>query len=413
MNSNFYYKNNELYCENIKISEIAKSLGTPFYLYSKKSIVDNYHNIDEAFKEIPHLICYALKANSNLNICRILANEGSGADVVSGGELYKAIYLGINPQKIVFDGVGKTENELAYGIKEGILLFNVESEKEIEKINKIAKRFRKVVSIGLRINPDVRAAIHPYDATGIGVSKFGIPIEDAISVCEKSKKLENIEVIGLHMHIGSQIIRLEPFVKSISKLVSLGEKIEGIKYIDIGGGLGISYDTKEVPTYRDLARLIIPLLRKLNVTVIIEPGRTIVGNSGILVTEVLYLKKMKGKNFVVVDAGMSDFVRPGLYGAFHQVIPLKEEKKEKIVADVVGPICESGDFLGKNVKITKPDLSSFIAVRDTGAYGFSMASNYNARLRPPEVIVDKTNFFVVRDRETYEDLIRKEKIIPE
>jgi len=409
----FYYKNNELYCEEVKVSGIAESVGTPFYLYSKGSIVDNYRDIDRAFAQIPHLICYALKANCNLNVCKILAERGCGADVVSGGELYKAVYLGINPQKIVFDGVGKTEDEITYGIKEGILLFNVESAQEIEIINKIAKRFKKIVAVGLRINPDVDLDVHPYDATGIGISKFGISLEDAVNVYKRTKGLNNIKIVALHAHIGSQITRLEPFIESTSKLISLAEVIKKIKYIDIGGGLGIPYGDEKVPTYSDLARLIIPPLKKLNVTVIIEPGRTIVGNSGILVSRVLYLKRMKEKNFVVVDAGMNDFVRPGLYGASHQIIPLTERQGEEITADIVGPICELSDFLGKNIKMVKPEAGSFIAVKDTGAYGFSMASNYNARLRVPEIIVDKENFFITRERETYKDLIRKEEVIGE
>jgi len=407
----FYYKNNELYCEEVEVSRIAESVGTPFYLYSKKSIVDNYRDIDDAFREVPHLVCYALKANSNLNICKILANEGSGVDVVSGGELYKALYLGINPQKIVFDGVGKTEDEIIYAVKEGILLFNVESYQEIEIINKIAKRFKKIVTVGLRINPDVDLDVHPYDATGIGISKFGISFEDAINIYKKTKGLDNIKIVGLHAHIGSQITRLEPFIETTSKLISLSEVIKEIKYIDIGGGLGIPYGDEKVPTYRDLARLIIPPLKKLNVTVIIEPGRTMVGNSGILVSKVLYLKKMKEKKFVVVDAGMNDFVRPGLYGAFHQIIPLTKRQGEEITADIVGPICELSDFLGKNIKMAKPEVGSFIAVKDTGAYGFSMSSNYNARPRAPEIIVDKKDFFVARERETYKDLIKTERII--
>lgn len=413
MTSNFYYRGNELYCEGVKVSGITKSVQTPFYLYSKKAIIDNYRGIDGAFGQVPHLVCYALKANSNLNICRILAREGSGADVVSGGELYKALYLGINSNKIIFDGVGKTESEIAYGIKREILLFNVESEREIGVIDETAKRFKRVVPIGLRINPDVHANIHPYDATGIGTSKFGIPFEDAVNVYERTKKLDNIKIVGLHAHIGSQIKKLEPFIKTLSKLVSLCEKLDGIRYIDIGGGLGISYNNEKVPTYKELAKLITPPLKKLNVTVLIEPGRTVVGNSAILVTKVLYLKKMNGKNFIVADAGMSDFLRPGLYGAFHKIMPLKTVRGEKIIASVVGPICESDDLLGDNVEITKPEVGSYLVVKDTGAYGFSMASNYNSHCRPPEIIVDKEDFFVVRERETYEDLTRKEKVIRE
>lgn len=409
----FYYKDTQLWCEGVEVERVAKSVGTPFYLYSKKSIIDNYQDIDEAFKQVPHLICYALKANSNLNICTILANKGSGAEVVSGGELYKTLYLGINPEKIVFDGVGKTDDEITLGIKEGILLFNVESEKEIEKINEIAKQFKKIVPIGLRINSDIDANVHSYTATGIGISKFGIPIESIIDVYKRTKKLSNVKIVGLHTHIGSQITKLEPFIKSISKLIFLRRNFSGIKYIDIGGGLGISYNNQKVPSYKDLARQIVPSLKKLNNTIIIEPGRRIVGNSGILVTKVLYLKKMKGKNFIVVDAGMSDFVRPGLYGAFHQIIPLRKTEVEEITANIVGPICESGDFLGENLKIRRPQLGSLLAVKDVGAYGFSMASNYNSRPRSPEIIVDNEKFFVARQRETYKDLIKGENIIEE
>lgn len=408
----FQYKNGELFCENLKIRDIAEQVGTPFYLYSKKTLIQNYLDFDAAFNEVAHLICYSLKANPNLSLLKVLVDLGSGADVVSGGELYKALHAGVAPQKIVFAGVGKTEDEIRYGLSENILMFNVESMAELDKINEIARSMNKVAPIALRLNPAIDPQTRPYYATGFEGAKFGISITSAFDTYLKAQSLDNIEIMGIHVHIGSQITKIQPFTESISKVIELYQKLKmcgiNLRYIDIGGGFGISYNDEKVPSPKQFANAVIPILKECNSIVIVEPGRIIVGNAGILVTKILYVKEVGAKNFIVCDAGMNDLIRPFLYQAFHQILPVVIKEGKKIVADVVGPVCESGDFLGKNREIIGPMPGDLLAIMTVGAYGFTMSSNYNSRTRVPELIVDKDKFFVARKRETYEDLLRGE-----
>ena len=415
---NFDYRNNEFYCEDIKIEDVAKRVGTPFYLYSQKSIIDNYRAFDEAFKEIDHLICYSCKANSNLSICRLLKEQGAGADVVSGGELYRALKIGVEPKRIVFSGVGKTREEIEYALKNNILMLNVESIPELELTDEIAGRLKKKAPIALRINPDIDPNTHPHISTGLAKSKFGIEISRAKEVYKKAKELENIEVLGIHMHIGSQITELEPFVDSLGKIVELIKELEKegieLRYLDIGGGLGISYKKGEkTPTPKEFAKKLLSLIKGLKYRIILEPGRAIIGDAGILVTKVLYVKKTSKKNFVIVDAAMNDLIRPSLYDAYHEIIPIGKSKvqspKSKVMVDVVGPVCESGDYLAKDRELAEVKSGDLLAILDAGAYGFSMSSNYNARPKVAEILVEKDKYCIIRKREGYKDLIRGEQ----
>jgi diaminopimelate decarboxylase len=412
----FDYRDNELCCEGVRIEEIAKEIGTPFYLYSQKTLIDNYRAFDEAFKETDHLICYSYKANSNLSICKVLKEEGAGADVVSGGELYKALKVGVDPKKIVFSGVGKTREEIAYALNSNILLLNVESIPELELTDEIARKLKKKAPIALRINPDIDPNTHPHISTGLAKSKFGIEISRAKEVYKKAKELENIEVLGIHMHIGSQITELEPFVDSLKKIVELIKELEKegieLKYLDIGGGLGISYKKgKKAPTPEEFAEKLLPLIKELKCKIILEPGRAIVGKVGILVTKVLYVKKTEEKSFVVVDAAMNDLIRPSLYDAYHEIIPIKPVTghQSPVTVDIVGPICESGDYFAKDRELPEIKSGDLLAILDAGAYGFSMSSNYNARPKVAEILVEKDKYRIICKRESYENLIRGEQ----
>jgi len=371
---------------------------------------------EEAFCEVPHIICYAVKANSNLAILSLCAELGIGADIVSGGELFRALKAGIKPFRIVFAGVGKTEQEIEYALKNNILMFNVESEAELYKINEVAKKLKKHACVALRVNPDIDPKTHKYIATGLRTSKFGIPIEKAVEYYKLAKSLKNIKIIGIHKHIGSQITETSAYVEALSKILSLYDKLAkydvDIEYIDIGGGLGITYKDEEPPLPKDLANALIPLIKSKKGKIIVEPGRSIVGNAGILVTKVLYTKETGPKNFIIVDAGMNDLIRPSLYGSYHEILPVTPDKRQKIVADIVGPICESGDFLAKDREIEKITPGEYLAVMSAGAYGFSMSSNYNSRPRAAEVLVKGENYGLIRKRETFKDLIKNE-IIPE
>lgn len=412
----FAYKNGQLYAEDVPIMEIIKKFGTPIYIYSYATLIRHIRAYEEAFCEVPHLICYAVKANSNLAILNIFANLGLGADIVSGGELFRVLKAGIKPYKIVFAGVGKSEEEIEYALKNNILMFNVESEAELNKINKIAKKLRKKAHVALRVNPDIDPKTHKYIATGLKTSKFGIPIEKALEYYKTAKSMTNIEVIGIHKHIGSQITDTKAYVEALSKVIALYDKLAKfdmrIDYLDIGGGLGITYKDEEPPNPKDLANALMPLLKKKNRKIIIEPGRSIVGNAGILVTKVLYTKETENKNFLITDAGMNDLIRPTLYGSYHEIQPLIPKDRNKIKADIVGPICESGDFLAKEREIEKVSPGEYLAVMSSGAYGFAMSSNYNSRPRAAEVLVKGDRFALIRKRETYKDLIRNE-ILPE
>ena len=398
----FFYHRNNLYCEGVKVNEIAEKVGSPFYLYSKNSICSQYKKFEKAFSPLSPLICYSLKANSNLSLLKILKNLGAGADIVSLGELFLALNAGIKPEKIVFAGVGKKEEEIKEAIRKNIYLFNVESFSELRLINKIAAQLKKKVNCNVRVNPDIDPGTHQYVATGKKESKFGIAWDKAIKIF-KNNALPQIKILGIHLHLGSQILFPEVYELAIKKLLNFAKK-EKIKLtvFDLGGGFPIEYE-KRVPPIKNFARVIIPLLKKLKIKIIFEPGRYIVGNSSILVTKILYLKR----GFVIVDTGLNDLLRPSLYGAYHRIVPLKKSLGKTFVGNVVGPICESGDFLGKKRRLPLSlKEGDFLAIKGSGAYGFSMSSNYNTRLKLPEILVSKNRYKIIRKREKYEDLVK-------
>lgn len=412
----FAYKKSELYAEDVPVMEIIKEFGTPIYIYSYKTLTRHIKAYEKAFSEIPHLICYAIKANSNLAILSIFAQLGVGADIVSGGELFRALKAGIKPDKIVFAGVGKSEEEIKFALKNDILMFNVESEEELKIINTVAKQLKKKAPVALRVNPDIDPKTHKYIATGLKITKFGIPIEKAIEYYKLAKSMENIEVIGIHKHIGSQITDTKSYVESLTKIISLYDELAKfdfkIDYINIGGGLGIPYKDEALPEPKDLANSLLPLLKNKKGKVILEPGRSIIGNAGILVTKVLYNKETENKNFLIVDAGMNDLIRPTLYGSYHEIKSVTIRNRDKFIADVVGPVCESGDFFAKDREIEKVLPGEYLAIMSAGAYGFTMSSNYNSRPRAAEVLVKGEKYALIRKRETYKDLIKNE-IIPQ
>lgn len=412
----FEYQQGELYCEQVPVSRIAKELGTPCYIYSHETLVRHFHAYDSAFKDIPHVIAFAMKANSNLAILRLMAREGSGVDIVSGGELFRALKAGVPASKIVFAGVGKSPDEIQSALKADILMFNVESPAEIHAINEVAASVGMKARIALRINPDVDPKTHPYISTGMKKSKFGIAADRALEEYKMASSLSHIDVVGVHAHIGSQLTDVTPFVDSLKKVVALIDTLKShginIRYLNIGGGLGITYSDEKPPLPQDLARAISPLVKGLGLTLVMEPGRVIVGNAGILVTKALYEKTGETKHFVIVDAAMNDLIRPSLYGAYHEIRPVNEAAvhRPKQMVDIVGPVCESGDFLAKERSLPNIQPDDLLAVMSAGAYGFVMASNYNSRPRVPEVLVKGAEFHVIRERETYDDLVKGERI---
>jgi len=412
----FEYRNHHLYCEGVPVEEIAEKVGTPFYLYSYSTLVRHFTVFDQAFKGIPHLVCYSAKANSNIAILRLLVDLGAGVDVVSRGELYRALKGGADPKKIVFSGVGKRKDEIEYALSAGILMFNVESLPELQVLNDVASNVGRKAPISLRVNPDIDPKTHPYISTGLKKNKFGIDINQAVMAYRMASQLPHLQIVGIDCHIGSQLTEVGPFVEALRKLKRLIEQLrsEGmeIRYLDLGGGLGITYEDEEPPHPVEYASNILEEIRGFDCTLVLEPGRVIVGNAGILVARVLYMKENEAKRFVIVDAGMNDLVRPSYYGSYHQVLPVRRETREEIVADVVGPICESSDFLAKERMIPRPNPGELIAVMSAGAYGFSMSTNYNSRPRVAEILVKEDQMFVIRKREEYEDLIRGE-VIPE
>jgi len=410
----FNFKNGELHCESIKVSEIAKSVTTPFYLYSYKTLIDHYKKIKSAFKILDPLVCFSVKSNSNLAVLRALVRSGAGLDIVSGGELYRALLALCSPKKIVYAGVGKRPDEIEYAIRTGILFFNVESEDELDQIQKSARLLDKKVNAAIRVNPDVVPKTHRHIATGKGETKFGLDFETVHKIFNSQWRYPNVDIKGLHLHIGSQILDAKPFVDAIQKALEfIAEFKIPVTHLNIGGGLGIMYSIENPQTAKAFALKVIPMIKKSKLKLILEPGRFVSGNSGVLVTKVVYTKRTPRKKFVIVDSGMSDLIRPSLYEAYHKIVPVKIEgdpsgTAEKV--DVVGPICESGDFLGKDrllPLVTKGDL---LAVMGAGAYGFTMSSNYNSRPRASEVMVIGKSFRVVRKAETYEDLVRGETI---
>lgn len=410
----FRFDQDELCCEKVSLRRLADQVGTPCYVYSHATLIHHFRVFDEAFSNVPHLTCFAMKANSNLAILNLFGSLGGGVDIVSGGELYRARKAGIPADRIVYSGVGKTIQEIDYALKENILMFNIESDLELEAINQRAGELGTRARIALRVNPDVDPKTHPYISTGLKKNKFGIDIEGAVRSYARAMELEHVEVLGVDCHIGSQLTDISPFVDALKRLRILIEHLEAmgiqVKYLDLGGGLGIVYDQESPPHPHEYADAILRELEGLSCTLIFEPGRVIVGNAGVLLTRVLYTKKSASKDFVIVDAGMNDLLRPSLYGSYHQIIPVVKSDREIQVVDVVGPICESGDFLARERGLPMVVPGDCLAVMSAGAYGFTMSSNYNSRPRSSEVLVKDDRYFVVRKRETQEDLVRGEWI---
>ncbi len=412
----FQYRQGELYCEDVPLGRIAKEVGTPCYVYSHHTLMRHFRAYDSAFQSIPHILAFAMKANSNLAILKLMANEGSGVDIVSGGELYRAMKAGVPASKIVFAGVGKSADEIAEALKADILMFNVESSEELRAINDVSASMGKRARVALRINPDIDPKTHPYISTGLKKSKFGIGADRAMEEFRLASTLSHIDVVGVHKHIGSQLTEVTPFVEALKKVLSLVQALKDqgidIRYINIGGGLGITYSDETPPQPKDLADAISPLVRDLKCVLIMEPGRVIVGNAGVLLTKVLYTKDGEAKRFVIVDAAMNDLIRPSLYGAYHDIRPLYERanQTQRSLVDVVGPVCESGDFLAKDRMMPAVNAGELLVVMSAGAYGFVMASNYNSRPRVPEVLVKGGEVHVIRERESYGDLVRGERI---
>lgn len=410
----FQYRGPELFCEDVPVSVIAQEVGTPCYLYSYAGLEAPFRAYDQALAGLPHLICFSAKANANLAVLRTFVNLGGGVDVVSYGELYRARQAGAEPRKIVYAGVGKTDWEIAQALKEDILLFNAESPQELRRIDEVAGRVGRRARVALRVNPDVDPRTHPYIATGMKQSKFGIDIRRALEEYHLAAQLPHLEVIGVDCHIGSQLTELDPFLEAFGKVRELIKLVrdEGItiEYLDVGGGLGIRYLDEAPPRPEEYGEAVRGLVEGLGCTLILEPGRSLVGSAGVLLTRVLYTKETEAKSFVIVDAAMNDLLRPTLYGAHHEIVPVRKGRRETKVVSVVGPVCESGDFLANDRQLPVVQPGDLLAVLSAGAYGFVMASNYNARPRAAEVMVREERFAVVRSRETYEDLVRGEAL---
>ncbi len=412
----FQYKKGELYAEDVPVKVLAEKYGTPLYIYSYHTLTRHFRAYDEAFDQFPHIICFAVKANPNTAVLRSFAKLGGGADIVSGGELHVALKAGIPADRIVYAGVGKTEKEIRLALKSNILMFNVESARELKEIDRVAGTMRKKAPVALRINPDIDPQTHPYITTGLRKYKFGIPIEDALEHYRIASRMKNVRIVGVHKHIGSQITKVSPFVDALKRILLLIDELSGqgmdVRYLDVGGGLGISYKDEDPPVPKELASRLVPLLKGRDLTLIMEPGRSIVGNAGIMVTKTLYLKEGEKKEFVIVDAGMNDLIRPSLYEAYHHIVPVTRKKRARVCCDVVGPICESGDFLALNRDLHRVNQGEYLAVMSAGAYGFSMSSNYNSRPKAAEVMVKDHRHFLIRRRETYDDLIRNDRVPP-
>jgi diaminopimelate decarboxylase len=411
----FFRRDGELTCDGVPLSEIARAVGTPTYVYSAALIQENFHRFDAAFEPVRHLVCYAAKANSNLTLLAGLAALGAGADVVSGGELRAVLESGFPADRVVFSGVGKKSDEIRYAVDRGVLAINAESEREIEKIEEAGGQAGRVARVALRVNPDIDAKSHPYISTGRKHNKFGVAIGLAAGIYERARRLPHVRMTGIQSHIGSQILDPAPLAQAAKDLAEVARALhrEGhpIETVDIGGGIGLAGPGETPLTPEVYAAAVLPHLEGLEFKILIEPGRAIVGPAGTLLTEVLYLKESSGKVFVVTDAGMNDLLRPALYGAIHSIEPVPDDRMstERITADVVGPICESSDFFLRDAPIGRPEEGDLLAIRDVGAYGFAMSSNYNFRGRPAEVWVEDGSFRVVRRREEFDDLVRGER----
>jgi diaminopimelate decarboxylase len=411
----FAYSGNDLYCEQVPLADLAHRIGTPAYVYSSAAILGSYRAYDEAFGDVPHTVCYAVKANSTLGVLAILAKAGAGFDIVSGGELFRVLQAGGDPSKVVFSGVGKTAPEVEYALDNGIHSFNCESEAELALIDSLAARRGVRGSFAIRVNPDVNAATHPYISTGLSLHKFGIPIADAPAVYERSRQYRNLEATGVSCHIGSQILDTSPILEAVDKAIALAMRLREaghpIRHLDLGGGLGVAYHSGEdAPVIRDFIQSLHGRLCAAGLKVMVEPGRSIVGQAGALLTRVLYRKRNGDKEFVIVDAAMNDLIRPSLYRAHHEIIPLRKNALPPITADVVGPVCETGDFLARDRRMANAMPGDFLAICTAGAYGFVQSSNYNSRPRGPEVLVEGSEYRVIRQRETLQDLIHGETV---
>jgi len=403
----------------VNVEELAVKYGTPLYVYSYHTLIGHFVKLESAFKSLKPLICYSVKANSNLAILKALVDKGAGLDIVSGGELFRALKAGCPPQKIVYASVGKTDTEIEEALRHGILFFNVESLPELRNIDRIAKKISRAANVAIRINPDVEPKTHKFITTGKLTNKFGIDFKSAYDIFSKYAEFPNLKICGLHIHIGSQITTGAPFVAALKKIIDFIGELDrrgvSIEYLNIGGGLGIIYNDEKPQTADNFAKKILPLLKNTGLKIIMEPGRFIAGNAGILVARVLYIKAAPKKKFIIIDAGMNDLIRPALYDAYHNILPLrntKYERRDTEKVDVVGPICESGDFFAKDRQLPKVKEGGFVAIMGAGAYGFSMSSNYNSRRRAQELMVVKNQVFVIRKRESYEDLARNEIIPP-
>ncbi len=417
MTTPFRLRDGELHCEDVPLARLAETHGTPLYVYSKAEILERYRAYTDAFAGVPHLVCFAMKANGHLAILRLLARAGAGFDVVSGGELTMALRAGGEARKIVFSGVGKTDAELELALRSGVLLINVESAAELDAVERVAAKLGVRAPVALRVNPDVDPKTHPYISTGMKKAKFGIDVDLALAQYARARTMPHVDVAGIDCHIGSQLTETSPFVAALGRVRELASRLvaDGVelRYLDFGGGLGIRYHDETPPTPAEYAAAIRAGLRGLDVTLVLEPGRSIVGNAGALVTRVVYRKDGSAKRFVIVDAAMTDLVRPALYGSYQAIQPVRPRGGSTIVADVVGPVCESGDFLAKDREIEPPEAGDLLAVMSAGAYGYVMASTYNARPRAAAVLVDGSRAHLICARETIDDLMRQERIPPE
>jgi diaminopimelate decarboxylase len=425
----FRYVGNKLFCEGVAVETLAKKVGTPLFIYSQHTLTRHFQELDDAMSPVEHLICFAMKSNSNQSVLRTLANLGSGFDIVSGGELQRVIAAGGDPRKCVFAGVGKTDAEIEFALKKGVYSFNAESEPELQRINNVAARLKKIAPIAVRVNPNVDAHTHAKITTGTYENKFGIAIEKIEGVYARASKLKNLRLRGVQMHIGSQLTNVNPFEQAVRKALPLAQRLKarhGIEFFSIGGGLGIIYNPalasgdpgwwkgagKKYLTPQKYAARLVPLLKPLGMRILMEPGRFISGNSGILITRVEYVKRTGKKNFVIVDAAMNDLIRPAFYDAYHEILPLAKKNGATISSDVVGPICESGDFFAKNRPLPKVGEGDYLALLSAGAYGFVMASSYNTRAPAAEVLVNGKKSAVVRERQPIAAIWAGEKIAP-
>ena len=408
-----HYRDDELYIENISVKQLAEEFGTPCYIYSRAAIETNWRRFDEAFHAIPHRICYAVKANSNIAILHLLAKLNSGFDIVSIGELERVIAAGGDPGKVIFSGVGKSQSEIEQAIAKGIYCFDVESEPELNRLQIIASKLNVTVNIALRINPNIDPYTHSYISTGLKENKFGIEISQITPLCQQLASQSALRLVGIACHIGSQIVKLSPFLNAIDRLLDIFKQLQkigiNINYINIGGGLGVVYHDEHPPTIQEYAHAIQEKLAKYPLELIIEPGRSIVANAGVLVTRIEYIKETSQKNFAIVDAGMNDLIRPALYHAWQDILPVERRTEAKKTYDIAGPVCESADFLGKNRSLAIR-ADDYLAVDSAGAYGFSMSSNYNSRCRPAEILVDDSKARLIRRRETINELFALEMI---